>query len=43
MIPIGPLDAQQLLEQDSASVRLRQIIDYLNDEVELIQLRLSEG
>lgn len=43
MIPIGPLDAQRLLEEDSTSARLSQIIESLNDEVELIQLRLAEG
>ncbi len=43
MIPIGPLDAQWLLEEDSTEERLREIVRYLNDEIELIRLRLAEG
>jgi len=43
MIPIGPLDAQRLLDEDSPVERLRKIIKYLGDEIELIRLRLAEG
>lgn len=43
MIPIGSLDAQRLLEEDEADVRLQRIIEHLNDEIELIRLRLAEG
>ncbi|MFW2340162.1 MAG: LON peptidase substrate-binding domain-containing protein [Acidimicrobiia bacterium] len=43
MLPIGPLDAQQLLAEDSSAERLRQMIRLLDEEVELIKLRLAEG
>lgn len=43
MLPIGPLDAQQLLAENSPAERLRQMIRLLNEEIELIQLRLAEG
>ncbi len=43
MIPIGPLDAQRLLEESSPDERLRAILRHLNDEIDLIRLRLAEG
>lgn len=43
MIPVGPYDAQRLLELDSTDARLHQIIRFLNDESELIRMQLAEG
>ena len=43
MLPVGPLDAQTLLAEDSSAERLRLITRLLDDESELIRLRLAEG
>jgi uncharacterized protein len=39
--PIGPLDAQRLLELDDPAERLAQLHGLLADEAELLELRLS--
>jgi Lon protease-like protein len=39
--PIGPLDAQRLLELDDPSERLAQLHGLLADQAELLELRLS--
>src|SRR5207248_351228 len=39
--PIGPLDAQRLLEIDDAGERLAQLRSLLADQAELLELRLS--
>ena len=41
--PIGPLDAQVLLEVDDAVARLEQLAAYLADEIQVLEFRLSEG
>jgi Lon protease-like protein len=43
MAPIGPLDAQRLIELDDPCDRFDQLETLLNDEVELLQLRLAQG
>jgi Lon protease-like protein len=43
MAPIGPLDAQRLLELDDPVVRLEGLETLLTDAAELLQLRLSSG
>ncbi len=43
MAPIGPLDAQQLLELDDPGARLAQLEQLLTDAVELLQFRLAGG
>ena len=43
MAPIGPLDAQGLIEIDDACERFDRLEALLNDEVELLQMRLAEG
>lgn len=43
MLPVGPMDAQRLLEIDSTSDRLSSIVQLLEDEIEFIRLRLAEG
>lgn len=39
--PIGPLDAQRLLELDDPSERLAELRDLLGEQAELLELRLS--
>ena len=41
--PIGPLDAQALLEVDDARVRLERLAAHLTDEIEVLEFRLSDG
>ena len=41
--PIGPLDAQALLEVDDAVVRLEQLAERLTDEIRVLEFRLSGG
>jgi Lon protease-like protein len=41
--PIGPLDAQRLLELDDPSDRFEQLEKLLHDEVELMQFRLGNS
>ena len=41
--PIGPLDAQRLLELDDPCDRFEQLEVMLNDEAELLQFRLADG
>jgi Lon protease-like protein len=43
MAPIGPLDAQRLIEIDDPCDRFERLEALLNDEVELLQMRLAEG
>jgi Lon protease-like protein len=43
LAPIGPLDAQRLLELDDPVVRLEGLETLLTDAAELLQLRLSSG
>ena len=39
--PIGPLDAQRLLELDDPGERLAQLRGLLTEQIELLELRLS--
>jgi uncharacterized protein len=41
LAPIGPLDAQRLLELDDAGARLTQLRDLLAEECAVLELRLS--
>ena len=41
--PIGPLDAQRLLEEDEPATRLAQLRSLLSDAAELLELRLAAG
>jgi Lon protease-like protein len=43
LAPLGPFDAQQLLELDDPRARLDRLAVQLDDLAELLQLRLSEG
>jgi Lon protease-like protein len=43
MAPIGPLDAQRLIELDDPCDRFDQLEALLDDEVELLQMRLAQG
>ncbi len=43
MAPIGPLDAQRLIEIDDPCERFERLESMLTDEVELLQMRLAEG
>ena len=43
MSPIGPLDAQRLLELDDPADRLAQLEELLTDAVEVLQFRLAGG
>jgi Lon protease-like protein len=43
MAPIGPLDAQRLLELDDPLARLEQLEQLLTDAVEMLQFRLAGG
>jgi uncharacterized protein len=43
LAPIGPLDAQRLLEIDDPTDRLARIEELLTDTAELLELRLAEG
>lgn len=40
--PIGPLDAQALLEVDDAVARLEMLAAHLRDEIEVLRFRLSD-
>jgi Lon protease-like protein len=40
--PIGPLDAQRLLELDDAGARLAALVDLLTDEASVLEFRLSD-
>lgn len=39
--PLGPLDAQVLLELDDASTRLARLVELLTDEAQVLEFRLS--
>jgi Lon protease-like protein len=39
--PIGPLDAQQLLELDDADARLARLVDLLTEEAAVLRFRLA--
>jgi Lon protease-like protein len=41
LAPIGPLDAQGLLELDDAGARLARLVDLLADEASVLEFRLS--
>lgn len=43
MAPIGPLDAQRLLELDDPLARLESLRTLLSDTAELLELRLASG
>jgi Lon protease-like protein len=43
MAPIGPLDAQRLIEIDDPCERFERLEAMLDDEVEMLQMRLAEG
>ena len=43
MAPIGPLDAQRLLELDDPRRALRQLEGLLADAAEMLELRLAGG
>ena len=43
LAPVGPADAQRLLEPDSADERLGLLVDLLEDEVEVLARRASGG
>lgn len=42
LAPIGPLDAQGLLELDEAGARLARLVDLLADEASVLEFRLSD-
>jgi hypothetical protein len=41
--PIGPLDAQRLLELDDPAARFERLEGLLNDAAEVLELRLAGG
>ena len=41
LAPLGPLDAQELLELDDPIARLEQLGEFLGHEIEALQFRLS--
>jgi Lon protease-like protein len=43
LAPIGPLDAQRILEIDDPSIRLVSVVELLADVSALLELRLAEG
>jgi uncharacterized protein len=43
LAPIGPLDAQRILEIDDPSIRLVSVAAQLGDAATLLELRLAEG
>lgn len=43
LAPIGPLDAQRILEIDDPSIRLAALVALLADASSLLELRLAEG
>lgn len=43
LAPIGPLDAQRILEIDDPSIRLVSVVAQLADVAALLELRLAEG
>jgi Lon protease-like protein len=43
LAPLGPFDAQQLLEGDDPRARLDRLVVQLDDLAELLELRLAEG
>lgn len=42
LAPLGPLDAQELLELDDPIARLEQLCEFLGHEIEALQFRLSD-
>ena len=42
LAPVGPLDAQALLELDDSIARLERLAEFLSDEIEALQFRLSD-
>jgi len=43
LAPLGPLDAQRLLELDDAGVRMDQLATLLGEEAQLLEQRLADG
>lgn len=43
LAPLGPLDAQRLLELDDAGTRLETLVTLLGEEAAILELRLSSG
>jgi uncharacterized protein len=43
LAPIGPLDAQRLLEVDDPGERLARLLTLLEDETAMLELRLAQG
>jgi len=43
MAPIGPLDAQRLLEFDDPMARLDALQHVLTEEIEVLEFRLGQG
>ena len=43
LAPIGPLDAQALLETDDAADRLARLAELLTEETQVLEFRLSGG
>ena len=43
LAPIGPLDAQRLLELDDPGLRLTRLEELLTDHAEVLELRLGGG
>jgi len=43
LAPIGPLDAQTLLEIDDAGARLARLIEFLAEEARVLEFRLANG
>lgn len=43
LAPLGPLDAQRLLELDDAGARIDQLATLLGDEAQLLEQRLADG
>jgi Lon protease-like protein len=43
LAPIGPLDAQALLETDAASDRVARLVDLLAEEARVLEFRLANG
>jgi Lon protease-like protein len=42
LAPLGPLDAQALLELDDAVTRIERLLEFLSHEIEALQFRLSD-
>ena len=43
MAPVGPLDAQRLLELDDPLARFEALERVLTDEIEVLEFRLGQG